>query len=357
MDQCRVLVIDNSALIRQLLTDVLASDQEINVVGKASNAMIAERLITKLKPDVVTLDLELPDTEGLKFLSHILEVHRVSVVVVSSPSHQHNIDGLCALELGATEWIVKPQVEVREGMEELSIQVCDAVKAAVQAKHIHISSSSFNSKQKLSADAIIPKARLASIKQSTEYQPLIAIGASTGGTDALLNLLSQLPQNMPGILVVQHMPGQFTKSFAERLNSYCQLTVKEAENGDIVQPGSVYIAPGDHHLLVEKHKNEYQLELNHGPLVCRHRPSVDALFRSAAVAAGSNITGVILTGMGDDGAQGMLEMKQAGAFNIAQDESTSVVYGMPKIAVERGGVDEISPLHEIPELLYQRFHR
>lgn len=356
MGQCRVLIVDNSALIRQLLTDVLSSDQQIEVVGKASNAVIAERLIKKLKPDVVTLDLDLPDAEGLSFLADVLKTHRIPVVVVSSPSEQSYNDGLKALELGATEWIIKPEVALREGMEELSIQVCDAVKAAVQAKQVKIANPALNTKQKLSADAIIPKVRLENIKQSTEYQPLIAIGASTGGTDALLNVLSQLPVSMPGILVVQHMPGQFTKSFAERLNSRCQLTIKEAENGDIVQSGWVYIAPGDHHLLVEKQGKNYKLILNHGPLVCRHRPSVDALFRSAAVTAGSNMTGVILTGMGDDGAQGMLEMKQAGAFNLAQDEATSVVYGMPKIAVERGGVDQVSPLHEIPNLLYQRFH-
>ncbi|MCH2302104.1 MAG: chemotaxis response regulator protein-glutamate methylesterase [SAR324 cluster bacterium] len=350
----QVLIVDDSALVRKVMSEILSSDSLIEVVGTAPDAQIATRQIRKLNPDVITLDIQMPGMNGLDYLERLMKSQPRPVVMVSSLTQKGAPEALKALELGAVEVIGKPDTTVREGMEEISIQIVDAVKAAAQAKLKKNTDIFLKAPEKLTADVIIPKNPPKHLSHSIE--PIIAIGASTGGTEALMTLLTQLPESMPGIVMVQHMPGSFTKSFAQRLDHHCRLTVKEAESGERIRPGTAYLAPGDQHLLLKNQDKGYCVELIDGPLVCRHRPSVDALFRSTAQVARHHATGVILTGMGDDGAQGMLEMKEAGSFNIAQDEASSVVYGLPKMALSKGGVDEVHSLNEIPHVLVKHSH-
>ena len=353
-NKIKVLIIDDSALVRRVMTDILSADSMIEVVGTAPDAQIATRQIRKLEPDVLTLDIMMPGMDGLEYLERLMK-SPMPVVMVSALTQKGAPDALKALELGAVEVIGKPQTTVREGMEEISISIVDAVKAAAQAKLKKAGDIFLRSPEKYTADAIIPKNPPRHLGGHA-IDPLIAIGASTGGTEAILAVLSKLPESMPGIVVVQHMPGSFTKSFAERLDRNSKLTVVEATNGEVVEAGKVYLAPGEQHMLVDSANHGYRIRLNDGPLVCRHRPSVDVLFRSVAQEASHRALGVILTGMGDDGAQGMLEMKEMGAFNVAQDESSCVVYGMPKVALAKGGVDQVLPLKEIPEFACQRTH-
>ena len=354
-NKIKVLIIDDSALVRRVMTDILSADPMIEVVGTAPDAQIATRQIRKLEPDVLTLDIMMPGMDGLEYLERLMKSHPMPVVMVSALTQKGAPDALKALELGAVEVIGKPQTTVREGMEEISISIVDAVKAAAQAKLKKAGDIFLKSPEKYTADAIIPKNPPRHLGGHA-IDPLIAIGASTGGTEAILAVLSKLPASMPGIVVVQHMPGSFTKSFAERLDRNSKLTVVEATNGEVVEAGKVYLAPGEQHMLVESANRGYRIRLNDGPLVCRHRPSVDVLFRSVAQEARHHALGVILTGMGDDGAQGMLELNEMGAFNVAQDESSCVVYGMPKVALAKGGVDQVLTLKEIPELLVQKTH-
>jgi two-component system chemotaxis response regulator CheB len=338
-----VLIVDDSALVRQTLAAILSSDPEIQVVGTASDPYVAAEQIQERIPDVMTLDIEMPRMDGLTFLKKIMSQHPIPVVICSSLAEEGTQSALRALEYGAVDIIAKPRVGTRQFLEESRVILCQTVKAAASARPGRMQRGN-TVQPKLTADAILPPATHA-MAETTEK--VVAIGASTGGTEALKTLLEALPADCPGIAIVQHMPELFTRAFADRLNGLCSITVKEAETNDTILRGRALIAPGNHHLLLKRSGARYFVEVRDGPLVCRHRPSVDVLFRSAARYAGQNAVGVILTGMGDDGARGMLEMKQAGAATIAQDEASCVVFGMPKEAIKLNCVDRIVPLEGI----------
>jgi two-component system chemotaxis response regulator CheB len=339
----RVLIVDDSAVVRQTLSEVLSSDPEIEVIGTANDPFVAADRIREQVPDVITLDIEMPRMDGLTFLKKIMAQHPIPVVICSSLAEEGTQSGLKALEYGAVDIITKPRMGTKQFIEESCITICQTVKAAAGAC-LRGPRPSQNVEPKLTADAILPAATHAMVETT---EKIVVIGASTGGTEALKTLLETLPADTPGIVIVQHMPELFTRAFASRLDGLCEITVKEAETNDSVIRGRALIAPGNHHLLLKRSGARYYVEIKDGPLVCRHRPSVDVLFRSAARYAGRNVVGVILTGMGDDGARGMLEMKQAGATTIAQDEATCVVFGMPKEAIKLGGVDKVMPLISI----------
>ena len=339
----RVLIVDDSAVVRRTLSEVLSSDPEIEVIGTASDPFVAAERIREQTPDVITLDIEMPRMDGLTFLQKIMSQHPIPVVICSSLAEEGAQSTLRALEYGAVDIITKPRMGSKQFLEESRITLCQSVKAAAAAQ-IRLLRPSHTVQPKLTADAILSTATHA-MAETTEK--VVAIGASTGGTEALKVLLEALPSDAPGIVIVQHMPELFTRAFANRLDGLCDITVKEAESNDSVIRGRALIAPGNHHLLLKRSGARYYVDVKDGPLVCRHRPSVDVLFRSAARYAGQNAVGVILTGMGDDGASGMLEMKQAGAVTIAQDEATCVVFGMPKEAIKRSAVDKVLPLHAV----------
>lgn len=343
----RVLIVDDSAVVRQTMADILSSDPHIEVMATASDPFVAADRIRAEVPDVITLDVEMPRMDGITFLQKIMSQHPIPVVMCSSLTDEGSQTALKALEYGAVEIIQKPRMGTKQFLEESKVRICDVVKAAAQARVRKISHVKPRLiEPKLSADVIISRPTSKAMIETTEK--VVVIGASTGGTEALRSFLQVLPPDSPGIVIVQHMPEGFTRAFSERLNTLCRITVKEAENNDTVVRGRALIAPGNHHLLLKRSGARYFVEIKDGPLVSRHRPSVDVLFRSAARYAGKNAVGVILTGMGDDGAKGMLEMKEAGAFTIAQDEATSVVFGMPNEAIKLGGVDLVKPLGSIP---------
>ncbi|MGC2618764.1 MAG: chemotaxis response regulator protein-glutamate methylesterase [Acidobacteriaceae bacterium] len=339
----RVLIVDDSAVVRQTLRDVLSSDPEIEVIATAGDPFVAAERIAEQVPDVITLDIEMPRMDGLTFLKKMMSQHPIPVVICSSLAEEGTQSTLQALEYGAVDIVTKPRLGTKQFLEESRIMLCQTVKAAAAAR-LRILRTSHVVEPKLTADAILSPATHA-MAETTER--VVAIGASTGGTEALKTVLEALPADTPGIVIVQHMPELFTRAFANRLDSLCAITVKEAETNDTVIRGRALIAPGNHHMLLKRSGARYYVEIKDGPLVCRHRPSVDVLFRSAARYAGQNAMGVILTGMGDDGARGMLEMKQAGASTIAQDEATCVVFGMPKEAIKLGGVDRVMPLEAV----------
>lgn len=338
-----VLIVDDSALVRQTLAAILSEDPEIQVLGTASDPYAAAEQIQERVPDVITLDIEMPRMDGLTFLKKIMSQHPIPVVVCSSLAGEGTQSALRALEYGAVEIITKPRLGTRQFLEESRILLCQTVKAAASARLRQL--NALHAVQpKLTADAILPPAAHA-MAETTEK--VVVIGASTGGTEALKMLLEALPADCPGIAIVQHMPELFTRAFADRLDGLCRISVKEAETDDTILRGRALIAPGNHHLLLKRSGARYYVEVRDGPLVCRHRPSVDVLFRSASRYAGQNAVGVILTGMGDDGARGMLEMKQAGAATIAQDEASCVVFGMPKEAIKLNCVDRVVPLEGV----------
>jgi two-component system chemotaxis response regulator CheB len=340
----RVLIVDDSAVVRQALGNLLAADPEIEVMGTASDPFVAAERIAEEIPDVITLDIEMPRMDGLTFLKAIMTQHPVPVVICSSLADHGAQSTLRALDYGAVDIITKPRLGTRQYLEDSRTAICDVVKAAARAR-LAQPCIEHTVEPKLTADVILPQATHA-MAETTEK--VIVVGASTGGTEALKSLLETLPPDAPGIVIVQHMPELFTHAFANRLDTLCAITVKEAETNDTVLRGRALIAPGNHHLLLRRSGARYFVEIKDGPLVCRHRPSVDVLFRSAARYAGPNAVGVILTGMGDDGARGMLEMKQSGSFNIAQDEASSVVFGMPKEAIKLDGVHKVLSLAHIP---------
>jgi two-component system, chemotaxis family, protein-glutamate methylesterase/glutaminase len=348
----RVLIVDDSAVVRQTLASVLASDPEIEVVGTAGDPFVAAERIEEQVPDVMTLDIEMPRMDGLTFLKKLMSQHPIPVVICSSLAEEGAQSTLRALEYGAVDIVTKPRLGSKQFLEDSRLAICQAVKAAAVAKLVPLRPS-HRVEPKLTADAILSPAAHA-MAETTEK--VVVIGASTGGTEALRALLEAFPADTPGIVIVQHMPELFTRAFASRLDSLCAITVKEAESNDTVIRGRALIAPGNHHLLLKRSGARYYAEIKEGPLVCRHRPSVDVLFRSAARYAGQNAVGVILTGMGDDGARGMLEMKQAGATTIAQDEATCVVFGMPKEAIRLGGVDKVAPLQSIASAILAHAH-
>ncbi len=346
----RVLIVDDSAVVRQTMQDVLSRDPAIEVMGTASDPFVAAERMRVEAPDVITLDIEMPRMDGLTFLQKIMREHPLPVIICSSLAESGAQSTLRALEYGAVDIIAKPRLGSKQFLEESSALLCQAVKAAASAR-LRVPRPGSTVEPKLSADAILPRSTGA-LLETTEK--VIAVGASTGGTEALRALLEVLPPDTPGIVIVQHMPEVFTRAFANRLDSLCQISVKEAESNDTVLRGRALIAPGNRHLLLKRSGARYYVEIKDGPLVNRHRPSVDVLFRSAARYAGRNAVGVILTGMGDDGAQGLLEMKQAGAPTIAQDEATCVVFGMPNEAIKRGAADQVLPLPSIAGTMLAR---
>lgn len=345
MDKVKVLIVDDSAVVRQTLAEILSSDPYIEVIATASDPLVAAERIREQVPDVITLDIEMPHMDGLTFLQKIMSQHPIPVVICSSLSEKGSASGIRALELGAVDIITKPKMGTKQFFEESRIYICDVVKAAsmVNIKRNYIKKHEVE--PKLSADVIIAKNTSKAMIQTTEK--VVVVGASTGGTEALRIFLESFPLDSPGIVIVQHMPENFTKAFAKRLDSICRLTVKEAEDGDTVIRGRALIAPGNYHMLLKRSGARYYVEVKEGPLVSRHRPSVDVLFRSASRYAGKNAVGVIMTGMGDDGAKGMLELKEAGAHTIAQDKETCVVFGMPNEAIKLGAVEKIVPLQHI----------
>ncbi|GAB6096337.1 chemotaxis response regulator protein-glutamate methylesterase [Desulfatiferula olefinivorans] len=339
----KVLIVDDSALVRQTLTGVLSSDPDIEVMDTASDPYMAARKLRDAVPDVITLDVEMPRMDGITFLKKLMSQHPIPVVICSSLAVSQSETALKALEYGAVEIIQKPTLGTRQFLEESRIRICDSVKAAAatQLRKLH---KRHDVEPKLTADAILPPAAKAMLKTT---EKVVAVGASTGGTEALKVFLESLPPDAPGMVVVQHMPENFTRAFSNRLNGLCQVTVKEAADNDSILRGQVLIAPGNYHVLIKRSGARYYVEVKSGPLVSRHRPSVDVLFRSAARYAGKNAVGVIMTGMGDDGAKGMLEMKEAGAFTLAQDEASCVVFGMPREAIRLGGVDKVLSLEKL----------
>jgi two-component system chemotaxis response regulator CheB len=341
----KVLIVDDSAVVRQTLAEILSSDSQIEVIATAADPFIAAERIRNELPDVITLDVEMPRMDGITFLQKIMSQHPIPVVMCSSLTEERSETALKALECGAVEIIQKPRLGVKQFLEESKVLICDAVKAASLARLRPIRASLRQVAPKLTADAVLAKPSSKAMIRTTEK--VVVVGASTGGTEALRVFLEDMPLDSPGIVIVQHMPENFTRSFAARLDSLCRISVKEAENNDTVIPGRALIAPGNRHMLLKRSGARYFVELKDGPLVSRHRPSVDVLFRSAARYSGKNAVGVIMTGMGDDGAKGMLEMKEAGAVTIAQDEATCIVFGMPKEAIKLGGVDKVLALEDI----------
>lgn len=347
MKKIKVLVVDDSALVRQTLSDILNSDPEIEVVGTAADPFLAAERMQAIVPDVITLDVEMPRMDGLTFLQKLMSQHPIPVVMCSTLTGSGSETALKALEYGAVDIITKPRMGTKQFIEESRVRICDAIKGAAAARlgPLRAMRTMKEVSPKYNADVIMGKPNSKAMIQTTEK--VVVVGASTGGTEALKVFLEMLPEDTPGIVIVQHMPENFTAAFAKRLDSICRVTVKEAQDNDTVVRGRALIAPGNHHVLLKRSGARYYVEIKDGPLVSRHRPSVDVLFRSAARYAGKNAVGVIMTGMGDDGAHGMKEMFDASAITIAQDEATCVVYGMPHEAVKLGGVNKIMPLQNI----------
>ncbi len=341
MKPIRVLIVDDSAVVRRTLAEVLTSDPEIEIMGSAADPFLAAARIREEVPDVMVLDVEMPRMDGITFLRKIMEQRPIPVVICSSLTEEGAETTLRALEYGAVDIITKPRVATQEFLRESRELLCDAVKAACKARIRGYRAV----EPALTADAVLARPSSLAMVETTEKVALI--GASTGGTEALKVLLERMPPDAPGILIVQHMPEKFTAAFAQRLDSLCRIHVKEAANGDTVLRGQALIAPGNHHMLLKRSGARYFVEVRDGPLVCRHRPSVDVLFRSGGRYAGRNAVGVLMTGMGNDGAHGLLEMKQAGARTIAQDEASSVVFGMPCEAIKLGAADKVLPLGAI----------
>ena len=336
----QVLVVDDSAMVRQVMQAILSTDQRITVKA-AADPLIAWGKMQKEPPDVVITDLEMPRMDGLTFIRKIMAEMPTPVVVCSGLAARGTELALRALEEGAVEVITKPKVGVRDFLHESAVTLLDAVWSAAQAQ---IHPRSIVAVPRLMADAILPREKC---RGADAPSGLIAVGASTGGTEALRTLLKALPTDCPPIVIVQHMPEVFTRAFADRLNKECEIAIKEASDGDRLQNGHALIAPGNRHMLVSRNGAGLVVQILDGPLVSRHRPSVDVLFRSVAISVGPKAVGVIMTGMGDDGAQGLSEMKEAGASTIAQDEASCVVFGMPKEAISRGAVDVVVPLERI----------
>jgi two-component system chemotaxis response regulator CheB len=332
----KVLVVDDSALVRRVLGEELARDSEIQVVGTAPDPYVARDKIVELAPDILTLDIEMPRMDGLSFLRKLMKFHPMPVIVVSSLTSKGGEMAMEALELGAVDVMCKPGAAYSVG--EMSQELVKRIKVAARRKFTQPIVRDYSS-ERASSSVALTKTTL----------KIVAIGASTGGTEALKDVLLRYPPNAPATVIVQHMPEKFTKAFADRLNTICAVEVREARDGDTLRPGLVLIAPGNQHMLLNRVGGVYSVQVKDGPRVHHQRPAVDVLFKSVAKFAGKNAIGVILTGMGADGAEGMLEMHTAGAYTIAQDEASCVVFGMPKEAISAGGVDKIDTLHQITQ--------
>jgi two-component system chemotaxis response regulator CheB len=352
MNEIKVLVVDDSAVVRQVITEQLNAIGGIRVVGAAADPIFAQRYLERDSPDVIILDIEMPRMDGITFLKQLMQERPIPVVICSTLTDKGAEITMQAMSAGAVDIITKPKVGLKGFLQDNKTLLGDAIKAASRARVNRLkkgSSKPLPVSPKLNADAVLPETGARALAETTDR--VVVIGTSTGGTQALERILTRLPRTAPGVAVVQHMPGEFTSAFARRLNSLCEVEVREANQNDRLIPGLVLIAPGTHHMLLRRSGAQYRVEIREGPLVSRHRPSVDVLFRSAAQCAGSNAVGIIMTGMGDDGAYGLKEMHDTGAFTVAQDEATSVVYGMPKEAVKRGGVDVSLPLEQLPEII------
>ena len=337
----KVLIVDDSALIRSVMSEIVNSQADMEVVATAPDPLVARELIKKHNPDVLTLDVEMPKMDGLDFLEKLMRLRPMPVLMVSSLTERGSEITMRALELGAVDFVTKPKISIQTGMREYTELITDKIRAAararVKARSVHQSAA--------------PSALQALRSPLISSEKLIIIGASTGGTEAIREFLMQMPSDCPGILIAQHMPEGFTSSFARRLDSLCRISVSEAAGNERILPGHAYIAPGHSHLLLTRSGANYMTKIEQTDPVNRHRPSVDVLFRSASLAAGKNAVGVILTGMGKDGAAGMLEMKNAGAHNFAQDEASCVVFGMPREAIAIGAAHEVAPLGALPGLV------
>lgn len=340
-NKIKVLCVDDSALIRSVMTEIINSQPDMVVVGTAADPLVARDLIKVTNPDVLTLDVEMPRMDGLEFLDKLMRLRPMPVVMVSSLTERGSEIALRALELGAIDFVTKPRLGVRDGLLNYTELITGKIRTAFSARLLP---SRHGGPARSTGDAP-PEALLRSPLLSTEK--LIIIGASTGGTEAIREVLQPLPPDCPAVLIAQHMPAGFTRSFAQRLDGLCRITVKEAEHGERVLPGYAYIAPGAFHLSLGRSGANYVAHLDQEPPVNRHRPSIDVLFDSAAKHAGKNAIGMILTGMGRDGAEGLLRMKRAGAYTLAQDEASCVVFGMPKEAIALGAADEVAPLGEM----------
>ncbi|CAB3761061.1 Protein-glutamate methylesterase/protein-glutamine glutaminase [Paraburkholderia humisilvae] len=353
VQKIKVLCVDDSALIRSLMTEIINGQPDMEVVATAPDPLVARELIKQHNPDVLTLDVEMPRMDGLDFLEKLMRLRPMPVVMVSSLTERGSEITLRALELGAVDFVTKPRVGIRDGMLEYAEKLADKVRAAARAR-VRQAAPAAHAAGAHPAGAATPAPLFNNPLVSTEK--LIIVGASTGGTEAIREVLVPLPPDAPAVLIAQHMPPGFTKSFAQRLNGLCRITVKEAEHGERVLPGHAYIAPGHAHLLLARSGANYIAHLSDDPPVNRHRPSVDVLFRSAAQHAGKNAVGVILTGMGRDGAAGLLDMRRAGAYTFAQDEASCIVFGMPREAIAMGAADDISPLADMSRRVMARLN-
>ncbi len=346
MSDIKVLIVDDSAIVRKIFSEELSKEKGIKIVGTAPDPYVARDKIVKLKPDVITLDIEMPRMDGVTFLKKLMKYYPIPVIIVSSLTPRGGKLALEAIECGAVEVLAKPGSSYSVG--DMSCQLAGKIRAAVHAKIQRVK----DDRSSPPSDECVVVASKALQQTSNK---VIAIGASTGGTEALKKVLTKLPYSIPGILVVQHMPPNFTTAFAERLNSLCQISVKEAEDGDTVLQGRALIAPGNYHMILKRSGARYYVLIKNGPMVCRQRPSADVLFNSVAEYAGANAVGVILTGMGSDGANGMLQMNRSGASTIAQDEASCVVFGMPREAIKLGGVDKVVDLDRITQVIVNSF--
>lgn len=364
MSKIKVLIIDDSALVRQVMTEILNADSAIEVIGTAQDPFDAREKIKKLKPDVLTLDVEMPKMDGITFLANLMRLHPLPVVMVSTLTEKGADITFEALELGAIDFVSKPKIDVTEGLNEYAAEICEKVKTASavnvakmsdrRAKKVTSAApDSSGVSPKLSADAVLDKRTAPKTKLKTT-EKIIALGASTGGTEAIKEVLMSMPASSPGIVISQHIPEAFSKPFAVRMDKNSAMTVYEAVDGQQILPGHVYIAPGNRHLIVERSGARYICRLNDGPPVNRHKPSVDVMFRSVAQNVGPNAIGVILTGMGDDGAKGLKEMLENGATTLVQDEKSSVVWGMPGEAFKIGAAQDQYPLEKIAKELLKR---
>lgn len=347
----KVLIVDDSALIRRLLTDILSSDPGIEVVGAAMDPFAARDKIKKLEPDVITLDIEMPKMDGLTFLSNLMRLRPMPVVMFSSLTQKNADATMQALELGAIDFVGKPTGGISHSLDEVAADIIAKVKIAAVANPTALKPMRTPKpiEQRFSADEVIPK--LDNPRPARIQDPLVAIGASTGGVEALMDVLSQLPATTPPTVITQHIPATFSESFAMRANKHSAMEVCQAQDGQQILPGHAYIAPGSHHLLVEARGGNLFCKLSDGQPVNRHKPAVDVLFRSVSQVVGKNAMGVILTGMGDDGARGLKELQDIGCFTVAQDKESSVVWGMPGSAVKLGAADEIVPLSDVPKAI------
>ena len=367
-NKIKVMIVDDSASVRKVVSEIINSNSDMQVTAAASDPIIAENYLKKEWPDVIILDLEMPRKNGLTFLKEIMAKRPTPIIICSSLAEKNANVTMEALSSGAVDIITKPKVGIKDFLSNSEMMIVDAVRSAYSADINNIDPKpipkvsmrpepgqglKLGSSPKLSADVIL--ASQTDKEKNLKADRFIAIGASAGGTRAIEAILISLPKETPPIVIVQHMPEKFTFAYANRLNSLCEISVKEAEDRDDLKPGCALIAPGNRHMIVKRRDKNYFIEIKDGPLVCRHKPSVDVLFRSISNVAGNNVLGIILTGMGDDGAAGMKEMHNSGVITMAQDEESCLIFGMPKEAIKRGGVNHVIPLQDIPQSIIEFF--